>query len=54
MCVLWLATGFRIRSLVASGGEEDGPAVEDTDREDLETLASLQRSITMARALFHK
>ncbi|XP_049513238.1 uncharacterized protein LOC119431366 isoform X2 [Dermacentor silvarum] len=40
--------------LVASGGEEDGPAVEDTDREDLETLASLQRSITMARALFHK
>lgn len=41
-------------SLVASGGEEDGPAVEDTDREDLETLASLQRSITMARALFHK
>lgn len=41
-------------SLVASGGEEDGPVVEDTDHEDLETLASLQRSITMARALFHK
>ncbi|XP_075729059.1 uncharacterized protein LOC119163313 isoform X2 [Rhipicephalus microplus] len=35
-----------------SGGEDD-PEV-DTDREDFETLASLQSSITMARALFHK
>ncbi|XP_037528912.1 uncharacterized protein LOC119406252 isoform X2 [Rhipicephalus sanguineus] len=37
---------------LASGGEDD-PDV-DTDHEDLETLASLQSSITMARALFHK
>ncbi|KAL1438800.1 hypothetical protein MTO96_047727 [Rhipicephalus appendiculatus] len=37
---------------LASGGEDD-PEV-DTDREDLETLASLQSSITMARALFNK
>lgn len=40
------------RASPPSGGEDD-PEV-DTDREDFETLASLQSSITMARALFHK
>ncbi|XP_065306609.1 uncharacterized protein [Dermacentor albipictus] len=46
------ASEHEASNLVVSGGK-DGPAV-DSDHEDLETLASLQRSITVARALFHK
>lgn len=37
---------------LASGGEDITAA--GTDNEDLDTLASLQQSITLARALFHK
>ncbi|KAH6922614.1 hypothetical protein HPB50_017293 [Hyalomma asiaticum] len=48
---LQLLMEYHICSL-ASGGE-DIPAA-GTDHEDLDTLASLQQSITLARALFHK